>query len=98
MCEGNQHVCVILAPLNQHILLHITEQLLMLMGCGAVTDAIGTIPECHLGNIVVLGSLAQRQTAPQGLKSVLQTRFGVLGAVRGVGIGVEEVEGCLVHF
>ena len=96
MCEGNQHACMILAPLNQHILLHITEQLLV--GCGAVTNAIGTIPECCIGNILVLGSLAQRQTAPQGLKSVLQTRFGVLGAVRGVGIGVEEVEGCLVHF
>ena len=70
MCQGNQHVCVILAPLNQHILLHITEQLLMLIGCGAVTDAIGTIPEGRKGNIVVSGSLVQRQTAPQGLKRI----------------------------
>ena len=70
MCEGNRHVCMIPAPLNQHILLNTTEQLLMLMGCGVVMDAIGTIPECHKGNIVVSGSLAQRQTAPQGLMRI----------------------------
>ena len=33
-------------------------------------DAIGMIPECHIGNVVALGSLAQRQTSPQGLKHV----------------------------
>ena len=63
-------MCMILALLNQHILLHITEQLLILMGCGAVMDAIGMIPECCIGNIVVSGSLAQRQTAPQGFKHI----------------------------
>ena len=65
----------------------------MLVGCGVVTDANGTIPECRKGNVVVSDSLAQRQTTPQGLKCIFQMRFSVLGAVRGVGISVSQGDG-----